>query len=83
MKMYTLSAITGIIAITVVTALKSGIAAEPEQLPPVTENGSWSRPSDEELRTTLTPLQYDVTQNEGTERAFRNEYWDNKQEGIC
>ena len=82
MKMYTLSAIIGIAAITAAAALKSGIAAEPEQLPPVTENGSWSRPSDEELRTTLTPLQYDVTQNEGTERAFRNEYWDNKQEGI-
>jgi methionine-R-sulfoxide reductase len=82
MRIYTLSAITGIIAITIVTALKSGIAAEPEQLPPVTANESWNRPSDEELRTTLTPLQYDVTQNESTERAFSNEYWDNKQEGI-
>jgi methionine-R-sulfoxide reductase len=30
----------------------------------------------------LPPLQYDVTQHEGTERAFHNEYWDNKQEGI-
>ena len=82
MKIYTLSAIIGIAAITAAAALKSGIAAEPEQLPPVTANGSWSRPSDEELRTTLTPLQYDVTQNEGTERAFSNEYWDNKQAGI-
>ena len=37
---------------------------------------------DEELRQKLTPLQYDVTQNGGTERPFDNEYWDNKEEGI-
>ncbi len=40
------------------------------------------KPSDDELKGILTPLQYDVTQNEGTEAAFRNEYWDNKEEGI-
>ncbi|QGP50087.1 Peptide methionine sulfoxide reductase MsrB [Piscirickettsia salmonis] len=31
----------------------------------------------------LTPLQYKVTQKEGTERAFDNAYWDNQQVGIC
>lgn len=40
------------------------------------------KPSDEEIKAKLTELQYYVTQEEGTERAFKNEYWDNKQEGI-
>ena len=38
--------------------------------------------SDQELREKLTPLQYKVTQKDGTERAFDNTYWDNKREGI-
>jgi peptide methionine sulfoxide reductase msrA/msrB len=42
----------------------------------------FKKPSDEELRKMLTPLQYKVTQEEGTERPFSNEYWDNKAEGI-
>lgn len=36
----------------------------------------------EELKKKLTPLQYEVTQEEGTEPAFRNEFWDNKKPGI-
>ncbi len=42
----------------------------------------FQKPSDEELRAKLSGVQYDVTQHEGTEPPFRNEYWDNKQEGI-
>ena len=42
----------------------------------------YKRPNDEELKNKLTPLQYKVTQKNGTERAFDNEYWDNKKEGI-
>ncbi len=40
------------------------------------------KPADEELQKTLSPLQYKVTQKNGTERPFKNEYWDNKEEGI-
>ncbi|AWX56109.1 MULTISPECIES: peptide-methionine (S)-S-oxide reductase MsrA [Brevibacillus] len=36
----------------------------------------------EELKKILTPLQYEVTQNNGTERPFTNEFWDHKEEGI-
>ena len=38
--------------------------------------------SNEELKTKLTPLQYQVTQENGTERPFQNDYWDNKRVGI-
>ena len=40
------------------------------------------KPSKEELKNKLTSLQYKVTQEDGTERAFDNTYWDNKKEGI-
>ena len=43
---------------------------------------NYQKPSDEELRTILNPLQYGVTQQNGTEPAFNNEYWDNEAEGI-
>jgi len=36
----------------------------------------------DELRARLTPIQYEVTQNSGTERPFTGEYWDHKGEGI-
>lgn len=44
--------------------------------------GTWMKPPDAELRRKLTPLQWNVTQEDGTERPFRNEYWDNKKPGI-
>ncbi|UZP67169.1 peptide-methionine (R)-S-oxide reductase MsrB [Desulfovibrio mangrovi] len=47
--------------------------------------GGWkdfTKPDKETLRSRLTPLQYEVTQEEGTEPPFRNEYADNHREGI-
>jgi methionine-R-sulfoxide reductase len=43
---------------------------------------NYVKPSKEELKKKLTPLQYEVTQEEGTEPPYRNEYADNKREGI-
>jgi len=42
----------------------------------------YRKPSQEVLRSRLTPLQYEVTQNEGTEPPFQNAYWNNKHAGI-
>lgn len=51
--------------------------------PPATNSpGGYTKPSDEVLRKTLTDLQYSVTQKNGTERPFKNEFWNNKKPGI-
>ena len=44
--------------------------------------GRYARATDKEIKERLTPLQYKVTQKDKTEPPFRNEYWDNKREGI-
>ena len=42
----------------------------------------YMKPDDATLRKRLSPLQYEVTQKDATERPFQNEYWDNHKEGI-
>ena len=43
---------------------------------------TFKKPADTELKSKLTPMQYKVTQHEGTEPPFKNEYWDNHEQGI-
>jgi len=71
-----------------------GIAQKPEKnvmnesgkiAPAQSGSAAWKnfkKPDDAILKKKLTPLQYDVTQKEGTEPPFRNEYDGNKRAGI-
>lgn len=49
---------------------------------PMMQTKHYTKPSDDVLRQKLSSLQYEVTQNDGTERPFNNEYWDEKRAGI-
>lgn len=42
----------------------------------------YEKPNKKELKQKLTPIQYKITQENGTERPFQNEYWDHEEEGI-
>ena len=52
------------------------------QQTPKAAGGDFRKPSKEELKKRLTPIQYHVTQEEGTERAFSNEYWNEHRPGV-
>jgi peptide methionine sulfoxide reductase msrA/msrB len=45
-------------------------------------NKKYTLPSDQELQSRLTPIQYEVSRKDGTEPPFQNEFWDNKKVGI-
>ena len=50
--------------------------------PPTAMNGAWHKPSEEQLKKMLNSMQFDVTQREGTEPPFANEYFNNERQGI-
>ncbi len=75
------------LALVLATAFTFGIACSPSESSAQADDHvvhpmRKSKPSDEVLRKELTELQYEVTQHEGTERPFHNEYWDNHADGI-
>ena len=49
---------------------------------PYIDDEKYKKPSRQEVKNKLSQLQYEVTQKNGTERAFSNEYWDNEAKGI-
>jgi peptide methionine sulfoxide reductase msrA/msrB len=59
----------------------TGSAKETTQVTSATSR-SYSKPSLSELKQKLTPVQFEVTQNDATEPPFRNEFWDNHAAGI-
>jgi methionine-R-sulfoxide reductase len=56
--------------------------AQPAQAAPAPMAHTYTKPATAELRKKLTAIQYEVTQNEGTEPPFHNTYWDNHEPGI-
>ena len=70
--------------ITLTTAAGAGRVAAQS---PATAKGDYrvdtfKKPSEGELKKKLTSTQFEVTQHDGTERPFNNEYWDNHEDGI-
>ena len=70
-------------------ALGAPAAGEPATGAATTESprkgksmSNFAKPTDAELKARLTPLQYEVTQQAGTEPSFRNDYWNEKRPGI-
>ena len=71
------------LAFVLIAATPAPPAAPPEGAAP--KKGwpvKFEKPSDADLKKALSPMQYQVTQHEGTEPPFRNELWDNEKAGI-
>ena len=62
--------------------MNTGIMPVLAALPPGIDAGTYKKPAQEELKQLLTSNQFHITQEEGTEPAFRNELWDNHRDGI-
>lgn len=70
------------VVVTGLTQHPAGAAPASPQTHKGDKMANYVKPSDEELKKRLTQEQYEVTQHEGTEPAFRNEYFNNHAEGI-
>jgi peptide methionine sulfoxide reductase msrA/msrB len=74
-----------LLAIAAACTRTSTASAAPESQPAAPHapaDGKYKKPTDAELKKTLSPLAYEVTQNAGTEPPFHNAYFDNHAAGI-
>lgn len=65
-----------------ITPQKSDIAGRGDSTDPKTKPMMYRVPDDDTLRRELTPMQYSVVRQNGTEPPFQNKYWDNHESGI-
>jgi len=73
--------LTGIVGTSFLT-LTAQSTDMPKMEPSQSSSTQWAKPDDKQIRKMLTDEQFKVTQHEGTERPFKNPYWNNKKEGI-
>lgn len=75
------SALLGLYTLLALAAIAASIVRAEDPTTKASED-EYKPKTKAELRRELTRMQYKVTQDEGTEPAFRNEYWDNKKAGT-
>ena len=79
--------LTAALTLALVAATTSAACAQSAPAASITKGekrvtDTFRKPADGELQKKLSPMQYKVTQHEGTEPPFQNEYWNNHEEGI-